>query len=64
MLLKKPRETTTSGHRFTLSVIYDIPSIKSKLQMLDGWQVSGIYFDQTGEPLNLYDDTYGLDGNA
>ena len=49
-------------HRFTLSVIYDIPSIKSKLQMLEGWQVSGIYSYQTGEPLNLYDDNYDLTG--
>jgi len=49
-------------HRFTLSAVYDIPSIKSKWQMLEGWQVSGVYSYQTGEPLNLYDSYYDLTG--
>ena len=49
-------------HRFTLSAIYDLPSIKSKWQMLEGWQITGIYSYQTGEPLNLYDSYYDLTG--
>ncbi len=49
-------------HRFTLSAIYDLPAIKSKFQLLEGWQVTGIYTYQTGEPLNLYDSYYDLTG--
>ncbi len=49
-------------HRFTLSAVYDLPSKKSPLQALEGWQLSGIYSYQTGEPLNLYDSYYDLTG--
>lgn len=49
-------------HRFTLSVVYDLPSRKSFAQLLEGWQVSGIYSYQTGEPVNLYDSTYDFTG--
>ncbi|MGA8142515.1 MAG: TonB-dependent receptor [Candidatus Acidiferrales bacterium] len=42
-------------HRFTLAVTYDIPSIKSKLQMLEGWQVQTVATLEGGEPFSLGD---------
>src|SRR4051812_48736115 len=42
-------------HRFTLSATYDLPSIKTKWQMLEGWQVTSILNLQTGEPYTLGD---------
>ena len=42
-------------HRFTLSATYDLPSIKSKWQMLEGWQVTSIVNLQSGEPYTLGD---------
>lgn len=46
-------------HRFTLSLTYDLPSIKTRGQMLEGWQVTSILNLQTGEPYTLGD--YGDD---
>jgi len=42
-------------HRFTLSLTYDLPSVKTKWQMLEGWQLTSIVNLQTGEPYTLYD---------
>ena len=42
-------------HRFTLSATYDLPSIKTKWQMLEGWQVTSIVNLQAGEPYTLGD---------
>ena len=42
-------------HRFTLSLTYDLPSIKSKWQMLEGWQATSIVNLQSGEPYTLGD---------
>jgi hypothetical protein len=42
-------------HRFTLSVTYDLPSVKSKWQLLEGWQTTGILNLQAGEPFTLGD---------
>jgi hypothetical protein len=42
-------------HRLTLSVTYDLPSMKSKGQMLEGWQVTSILNLQSGEPYTLGD---------
>ena len=44
-------------HRFTLSLTYDLPSIKSKWQMLEGWQATSIVNLQSGEPYTLGDFT-------
>jgi hypothetical protein len=41
--------------RFTLSATYDIPSIKTPLQLLQGWQVTSILALEGGEPFNLVD---------
>jgi hypothetical protein len=42
-------------HRFTLSLVYDLPSLKAPLQMGKGWQVTSILNFQTGMPYTLYD---------
>ncbi len=42
-------------NRFTLSVAYDLPSKKSPLQMLEGWQVTTIATLEGSEPYTLYD---------
>ena len=42
-------------NRFTLSVTYELPSVKSKWQMLEGWQATSILNFQTGEPYTLGD---------
>jgi hypothetical protein len=44
-------------HRFTLSLIYDLPSWKAPLQMGQGWQVTSILNFQTGMPYYLYDSS-------
>jgi Carboxypeptidase regulatory-like domain len=43
-------------HRFTLSATYDLPSRKTRGQLLEGWQVTSILQWQTGYPILLYDD--------
>jgi hypothetical protein len=53
---EKARGDYDIRHRFTLSLTYDLPSIKSKLQMLEGWELTTIFTAQTGEPINIYDD--------
>jgi carboxypeptidase family protein/TonB-dependent receptor-like protein len=42
-------------HRFTLSVTYDLPAIKSKWQMLEGWQATSVVNLQAGQPYTLGD---------
>ncbi len=42
-------------HRFTLSATYDLPSIKTKGQLLEGWQLTSIANLQSGEPYTLGD---------
>jgi len=42
-------------HRFTLSATYDLPSVKTKWQMLEGWQLTSIVNLQSGEPYTLGD---------
>ena len=42
-------------HRLTLSVTYDLPSVKTKWQMLEGWQATSIVNLQSGEPYTLGD---------
>jgi len=42
-------------HRFTVSATYDLPSVKTKWQMLEGWQLTSIVNLQTGEPYTLGD---------
>jgi hypothetical protein len=42
-------------NRFTLSVAYELPSRKSPLQLLEGWQVASIATLEGGEPYTLGD---------
>jgi hypothetical protein len=42
-------------HRLTLSMAYDLPSRKSPLQMLEGWQLASIVTIEGSEPYTLYD---------
>jgi hypothetical protein len=42
-------------NRFTLSLTYEFPSIKSKWQMLEGWEMTSVVMVQSGEPYTLGD---------
>jgi hypothetical protein len=42
-------------HRFTLALTYALPSVKSKMQLLEGWQVNSIVTLQTGTPYSVID---------
>jgi hypothetical protein len=42
-------------HRFTLSVTYDLPSRKTKSQLLEGWQATSVVNLQAGQPYTLGD---------
>lgn len=42
-------------HRFTLSLTYDLPSKKTKSQMLEGWQVTTLAMLESAMPYSLYD---------
>ena len=42
-------------NRFTIAVTYDLPSIKSKWQMLQGWQLQTVATIEGGEPFTLGD---------
>jgi hypothetical protein len=42
-------------HRFTFTATYEIPSIKTKSQLLEGWQINSILTMQTGQPWGVID---------
>ncbi len=42
-------------HRFTLAATYEFPSIKSKWQMLEGWEISTVAMLEGGMPFTLGD---------
>ena len=42
-------------NRFTLSATYELPSVKTKWQMLEGWQVTSLATLQGGYPMEFYD---------
>jgi hypothetical protein len=47
-------------HRFTLSATYDVPSRKSWGQLLEGWQITGIFQAESGQPVLLWDNSNDL----
>ena len=51
-------------NRFTLSVAYALPSVKSKFQLLEGWQVNSIVMLESGLPYTLgdFNDDISLTG--
>src|SRR5450755_3654181 len=51
-------------HYFTLSVTYDLPSIKTKGQMLEDWQATSIVNMQSGEPYTLSDAGNDISGTG
>ena len=42
-------------NRFTLSMTYDLPSKKTRSQMLEGWEVTSVVMLEGGEPFTLGD---------
>ena len=42
-------------NRFTFSATYEIPSVKSFAQMLEGWQITSLVTLQGGYPVEFYD---------
>lgn len=51
-------------NRFTLSATYDLPAVKSKWQMLEGWQVTSVVNLQAGEPFTLGDFNDDISGTG
>jgi hypothetical protein len=51
-------------NRFTLSVTYDLPSVKTKWQMLEGWQATSIVNLQSGEPYTFGDFNDDISGTG
>jgi len=50
-------------HRLTLSLSYDLPSKKTKSQMLEGWQVNTLAMFESAMPYSLFDsDDISLTG--
>jgi carboxypeptidase family protein len=42
-------------HRFTLALTYALPSVRTKLQLLEGWQMNSIVTLQTATPYSVID---------
>ena len=42
-------------HRLTFSLTYDLPSMKTKSQMLEGWQLTSLAMFESAMPYSLYD---------
>jgi hypothetical protein len=51
-------------HRFTLSATYELPSIKSKAQLLEGWQINTLITVQGGYPMEFYDASDDFTGTG
>jgi hypothetical protein len=51
-------------HRFTLSVTYSLPEKKTKLQLLQGWQVNTIVTLQGAQPWQSFDSVNDISGTG
>jgi outer membrane receptor protein involved in Fe transport len=51
-------------HRFTFSVTYTLPEMKTRSQLLEGWQLNTIITMQSGQPWNVNDQTNGFSGTG
>ena len=49
-------------HRFTYSITYAIPGVKSPAQLLQGWSINSIVTLQTGQPWGVNDTTTDFSG--
>src|SRR5437868_4665971 len=55
---------TMTAHRFTLSTTYNVPGIKSPLQMLQGWSISPIIAIYSATPWSADDLTNDITGTG
>ena len=51
-------------HRFTFSITYTFPEMKTKSQLLEGWQVNTIITLQSGQPWNINDQSFDFSGTG
>jgi hypothetical protein len=51
-------------HRFTFSATYELPSIKSPAQILEGWQVTSLVTLQGGYPMEFFDSSSDFTGTG
>ena len=51
-------------HRFTLTSTYNIPGKKGYAQMLEGWQINGIFTYETPQPWTTFDSGDNISGNG
>ena len=51
-------------HRFTFSATYELPGVKSPLQMLQGWQITSLFTAQGGYPMEFYDASSDFTGTG
>jgi len=51
-------------HRFTLSVTYSLPEVKTWGQLLEGWQVNTIIAMQSGQPWQVNDQSNSFSGTG
>ncbi len=51
-------------HRFTFAMTYALPSKPGFAQMLQGWEVNGIFTAQGGTPIFFYDSSNDISGTA
>jgi hypothetical protein len=47
-------------HRFTFSITYTLPEMKTRSQLLEGWQVNTIISLQGGQPWNVNDQAFNF----
>ncbi len=51
-------------HRFTFSITYTLPEMKTRSQLLEGWQLNTIITMQSGQPWNVNDQSFGFSGTG
>ncbi len=51
-------------HRFTFSLTYTIPGIKTRFQLLEGWQLNSIVTLQSAQPWQTFDSSNGFSGST
>jgi hypothetical protein len=51
-------------HRLTFSLSYEIPQKKTWGQLLEGWNINSILTLQSGQPWNMFDQTFGFSGTG
>jgi outer membrane receptor protein involved in Fe transport len=65
LALDRGNSTLDTRHKFAMSWIYEFPKLPTEIALLktvaDGWQVSGTYLVQSGQPVSLLS---GSDANA